>query len=94
MGIILFIAPNKWQKCGLVPVNFAHILQGSLIGKLDSVPVKKPCKIWGNNWHEKNWYYKYSKHREQNQVHIDGLGQERRTSSALAMELCLSCINP
>ena len=25
---------------------------------------------------------------------IDGLVQERRTSSALAMELCLSCINP
>ena len=27
-------------------------------------------------------------------VHIDGLVQERRNSSALAMELCLSCINP
>ena len=26
--------------------------------------------------------------------HIDGLVQERRNSSALAMELCLSCINP
>ena len=38
MGIVLFIALNKWQKCGLVPVNFTHILQGPLIGKLDSVP--------------------------------------------------------
>ena len=27
-------------------------------------------------------------------AHIDGLVQERRNSSALAMELCLSCINP
>ena len=27
-------------------------------------------------------------------VHIDGLVQERRNSSALAMELGLSCINP
>ena len=26
--------------------------------------------------------------------HIDGLAQERRSSSALAMELRLSCINP
>ena len=26
-------------------------------------------------------------------VHIDGLVQERCNSSALAMELCLSCIN-
>ena len=26
--------------------------------------------------------------------HIDGLVQERRNSSALAMELCLSCTNP
>ena len=26
--------------------------------------------------------------------HIDGLVQERHNSSALAMELCLSCINP
>ena len=26
--------------------------------------------------------------------HLDGLVQERRNSSALAMELCLSCINP
>ena len=26
--------------------------------------------------------------------YIDGLVQEKRTSSALAMELCLSCINP
>ena len=26
--------------------------------------------------------------------HIDGLMQERRNSSALAMELRLSCINP
>ena len=25
---------------------------------------------------------------------IDGLVQERRNSSALAMELCLSCTNP
>ena len=25
---------------------------------------------------------------------MDGLMQERRNSSALAMELCLSCINP
>ena len=28
------------------------------------------------------------------QQHIDGLVQERCNSSALAMELCLSCINP
>ena len=28
------------------------------------------------------------------QVHIDGLVQERRNSSALAQELSLSCINP
>ena len=27
-------------------------------------------------------------------IHIDGLVQERRNSSALAMELRLSCINP
>ena len=27
-------------------------------------------------------------------VHIDGLVQERHNSSALAMELCLSCTNP
>ena len=27
-------------------------------------------------------------------LHFDGLVQERRNSSALAMELCLSCINP
>ena len=26
--------------------------------------------------------------------HFDGLMQERHNSSALAMELCLSCINP
>ena len=26
--------------------------------------------------------------------HFDGLVQERRNSSALAMELCLSCTNP
>ena len=29
-----------------------------------------------------------------NKKPIDGLGQERRNSSALAMELCLSCIKP
>ena len=29
-----------------------------------------------------------------NQRHIDGLVQERRNSSALAMELLLSCTNP
>ena len=27
-------------------------------------------------------------------IHIDGLVQERRNSSALAMELRLSCTNP
>ena len=27
-------------------------------------------------------------------LHIDGLVQETRNSIALAMELCLSCINP
>ena len=28
------------------------------------------------------------------QIQIEGLAQERRNSSALAMELCLSCTNP
>ena len=27
-------------------------------------------------------------------IHLDGLVQERRNSSALAVELCLSCTNP
>ena len=29
-----------------------------------------------------------------NKDQYDGLVQERRNSSALAMEICLSCINP
>ena len=33
----------------------------------------------------KFWVYRF---------YIDGLVQERHNSSALAMELCLSCINP
>ena len=31
---------------------------------------------------------------DKDQYHIDGLVQERRNSSALAMELRLSCTNP
>ena len=33
-------------------------------------------------------------HQKSCEDYIDGLGQERRNSSALAMELSLSCTNP
>ena len=46
-------------------------------------------KAWGwQNWKIMYWY-KLKRHFQ-----IDGLGQERRNSSALAMELRLSCTNP
>ena len=32
--------------------------------------------------------------KQHNVTEFDGLVQERRNSSALAMELCLSCTNP
>ena len=37
-----------------------------------------------NTWMDDDFIY----------LHIDGLMHERRNSSVLAMELCLSCINP
>ena len=36
-----------------------------------------------------NWH-----HMQVMASHIDGLVQEKRNSSVLAMELCFSCINP
>ena len=35
-----------------------------------------------------------STNRRKHYSHIDGLVQDGRNSSALAMELCLSCTNP
>ena len=45
--------------------------------------MKQPWRIWVNVSHESK-----STHD------IDGLVHERRNSSALAMELCLSCTDP
>ena len=66
---------------------FTHILQGYYTGtghlKIAPVSIKQPWRMWVDISYisTMNWY-------------INGLVQERRNSSALAMELRLSCTNP
>ena len=46
---------------------------------------------WMHGWMDNGWV---ESTKESTNEQIDGLMQERRNSSALAMELCLSCIDP
>ena len=87
--------------CGLVPIYFTFLRCYYFTGivafyTFAVVPVKQPWWIWvywacesmGNLW------YNSSKTKLNSHVHIDGLGQERRNSTTLAMELRLFCTNP
>ena len=75
---------ERWSPIG-------HVLWWQLLGLLSWYPfifVQPLQLIWRLGIVEFNCRYSSS-----NGI-FDGLVQERRNSSALAMELCLSCINP
>ena len=86
---------NWFSKLKFLTNNFSDIklthwsLSATLIGILWHLPesnFRRSAKEL-NPWHAQRSHF-------QNYHHIDELVQERCKSSALAMELCLSCTNP
>ena len=65
---------------------------GAII-RVPYAPVKQPWRIWWNELLEANKLPQPNR-TQSNDVHIDGLVQGRRNSSAIALELRLPCMNP
>ena len=93
---------EKEMHFNLIWKMWKYILETTLFTSLISfflIPVPLLCQNWRMIFKRKsgrqaNKWTEFSSTKDSNFViHIDGLVQERRNSSALAVELCLSCIN-
>ena len=89
-------APNQWETA-LLCIDVSHWLGASLESALQKFSMSPYFPMWWvicphspkNSSEHRYWQQGITIHRD----HFNGLGQERWNSSALAMELRLSCTN-